>query len=243
VNGFLPGEFNDLGGDYVVRASDAHSWVEVFFPGRGWIVFDPTPPAPAAARGVFSRFNDYLDWLELTWNEWVINYDFAHQVALSQNLQRGSRSWNDAIRGELERLRRRGLRVVQGWQFRHEWLGFLIPVALVVFLMSLRFGWLERAIRSLRLALRMRTGSAAAQIQFASVLYGELLRLLGRYGFRRGETQTPLEFAAAVNEPAVAPAVREFTQLYAHARFGGANIDAPRFRALLAQIRVGLRSR
>src|SRR5882724_1379699 len=243
VNGFLPGEFNDLGGDYIVRASDAHSWVEVFFPGRGWIVFDPTPPAPASARGVFSRFNNYLDWMELTWNEWVINYDFAHQVALGQNLQRGSRSWNDAIRGELERLRRRGLRVVQRWQFRHEWLGFLIPVTLVVFLMSLRFGWLERAIRSLRLALRMRTGSAAAQIQFASVLYGDLLRLLQRHGFRRGETQTPLEFAAAVNEPAVAPAVREFTQLYAHARFGGANIDAPRLRALLAQIRAGLRSR
>src|SRR6266481_2262029 len=27
VNGFLPGEYNELGGDYIVRASDAHSWV------------------------------------------------------------------------------------------------------------------------------------------------------------------------------------------------------------------------
>src|SRR6266567_1874550 len=36
VNGFLPGEYNDLGGDYIVRASDAHSWVEVYFPGNGW---------------------------------------------------------------------------------------------------------------------------------------------------------------------------------------------------------------
>ena len=35
VNGFLPGEYNDLGGDYIVRASDAHSWVEVYFPGNG----------------------------------------------------------------------------------------------------------------------------------------------------------------------------------------------------------------
>ena len=243
VNGFLPGEFNDLGGDYIVRASDAHSWVEVFFPGKGWIVFDPTPPGPATTRGFFSRFNEYLDWMELTWNEWVISYDFAHQVALAQNLQRGSRTWGDAIRGQLQDLRGKTLRVVQGWQFRHEWLGFLIPVGLVVFLMSLRFGWLERAIRSLRLALRMRTGSATAQIQFASILYGELVRLLGRYGFRRSETQTPLEFAAAVSEPAVAPAVREFTQLYAHARFGGASIDAPRLRALLAQIRAALRAR
>ena len=34
VNGFLPGEFNDLAGDYIVRASDAHSWVEAYFPGH-----------------------------------------------------------------------------------------------------------------------------------------------------------------------------------------------------------------
>jgi hypothetical protein len=162
---------------------------------------------------------------------------------LTQSLQRSSRSWGDAIRAQLDQLRRRALKLVQGWQFRHESLGFLIPVTLVIFLMSLRFGWLERAFRRLRLSLRMRTGSAAAQTQFASVLYGELLRLLGRYGFRRGETQTPLEFAAAVSEPAVAPAVHEFTQLYAHARFGGANIDAARLRALLAQIRTALRSR
>src|SRR5207244_5015174 len=33
VNGFLPGEYNELGGDFIVRASDAHSWVEAYFPG------------------------------------------------------------------------------------------------------------------------------------------------------------------------------------------------------------------
>ena len=43
VNGFLPGEFNDLGGDYIVRASDAHSWVEAYFPGSGWMKARATP--------------------------------------------------------------------------------------------------------------------------------------------------------------------------------------------------------
>ncbi|MBW7461070.1 transglutaminase-like domain-containing protein, partial [Paenibacillus sepulcri] len=28
---------------YNVRASDAHAWVEVFFPGAGWVAFEPTP--------------------------------------------------------------------------------------------------------------------------------------------------------------------------------------------------------
>jgi hypothetical protein len=243
VNGFLPGEFNNLGGDYIVRASDAHSWVEVFFPERGWIVFDPTPPAPDTATGFLSRMNEYLDWMELTWNEWVISYDFAHQVALAQNLQRGTHNWGDAIRNEIDRLRRNSVKVVQGWQFRHESLGFLIPVGLIVFLMALRFGWLQRIARRLRLALQLRKRSAAAQVQFATILYAELLRLLGRYGFRRSENQTPMEFAEAVSAPRVAPAVREFTQIYGHARFGGASVDAPRLRALLSQIRAELRSR
>ena len=42
VNGFLQGEYNDIGGFYVVRNSDAHSWVEVYFDGI-WVSFDPSP--------------------------------------------------------------------------------------------------------------------------------------------------------------------------------------------------------
>ncbi len=26
-----------------------------------------------------------MDWFEITWNEWVINYDFVHQIVLAQN--------------------------------------------------------------------------------------------------------------------------------------------------------------
>jgi hypothetical protein len=41
----------------MVRSSDAHTWVEAFFPGYGWIPFEPTPAAPYAAiqRGGVSQ--------------------------------------------------------------------------------------------------------------------------------------------------------------------------------------------
>jgi transglutaminase-like putative cysteine protease len=49
--GFAPGERSPSGGEFTVRDLDAHSWVEVYFSGIGWVPFDPTPPgAPTASR-------------------------------------------------------------------------------------------------------------------------------------------------------------------------------------------------
>jgi transglutaminase-like putative cysteine protease len=43
ATGYVPGEYNPFTGLREVRASDAHAWVEVYFPGYGWSTFDPTP--------------------------------------------------------------------------------------------------------------------------------------------------------------------------------------------------------
>jgi hypothetical protein len=42
ARGFASGEFLAEDGFYRVRARDAHTWVEVFFPNYGWIQFEPT---------------------------------------------------------------------------------------------------------------------------------------------------------------------------------------------------------
>ncbi len=63
ASGFAPGVPNDDTEEFTVRDRDAHSWVEVYFQGIGWVPFDPTPSAapaesqsggavgPSAARG------------------------------------------------------------------------------------------------------------------------------------------------------------------------------------------------
>ena len=44
--GFTPGTYSSPTGQFVVRDTDAHSWVEAWFPGYGWVSFNPTPSAP-----------------------------------------------------------------------------------------------------------------------------------------------------------------------------------------------------
>jgi hypothetical protein len=48
ATGFSPGGFQKRQGEWIVRDTDAHSWVEAWFDGIGWVTLDPTPPATPA---------------------------------------------------------------------------------------------------------------------------------------------------------------------------------------------------
>jgi protein-glutamine gamma-glutamyltransferase len=48
ATGFTSGAYDSKAAEYVVRDLDAHSWVEAWFPGWGWVTFDPTPAAAPA---------------------------------------------------------------------------------------------------------------------------------------------------------------------------------------------------
>jgi transglutaminase-like putative cysteine protease len=50
VEGFTTGTYDSASNAYVVREQDAHAWVEVYFPGYGWIEFEPTPSQPPFPR-------------------------------------------------------------------------------------------------------------------------------------------------------------------------------------------------
>lgn len=239
VNGFSGGEFNDVNSRYVIRASDAHSWVEAYIPGEGWMEFDPTPPGNAQARGRWGRFMLYVDALSSFWREWIVNYDFAHQFRLSQDATRGSRelvsraqSWG---RAEYDRM----LHWAQGKQGEIgestlKWGKRVIVMLLGMLLIAFapRFAvWLRR----LRLARRPHQSPQAA----ASIWYARMLRQASRRGWNKSPGQTPTEFASAIAEPQLKSKVLNFTDHYEKARFGKSPEEASRLPELYEEIKAG----
>ena len=244
VNGFQTGEYNDVGGDFVVRASDAHSWVEVYFPDFGWMTFDPTPASDVKPSGFLARAGNYWDWFELKWSEWVINYDVAHQFTLAQNLQRTGRGWGDMLTSGFNAARANATRRMREWQSEMADTSVLFPVilgtlvAISILLLQPRLRhWFVRVLR-----IRLAT-SATLTPSLATLHYREMLRLLARRGLRKSPAQTPLEFVASVPDEALAARVSELTSLYQAARYGGAPADSRQIGALLARVKDAARAR
>ncbi len=50
VLGYSEGTYDPSGGYFVVRAFNAHAWAEIYFPGFGWVEFEPTPNLPRPVR-------------------------------------------------------------------------------------------------------------------------------------------------------------------------------------------------
>src|SRR5579864_3741690 len=100
VTGFQSGVYNPMTGWQVVRASDAHSWVEAWLEGRGWTTFDPTPSS-VGGTGLLSRLSLLSDTAEQFWQDWVMSYDLDRQAALALRMQETSRRMRLPQMGDL----------------------------------------------------------------------------------------------------------------------------------------------
>lgn len=236
VNGFRTGEFNDLTSQYVVRASNAHSWVEVYFPSYGWVAFDPTPGASLPLRTGWSRVGLYVDALASFWRDWIVNYDVGHQQSLAESASSRSRQllralkhwWRHRYKDLLTQARHAGSTVTESprqWGLG----GALIALLLVGAVNASRF---LRALRNRRLAARPERSPRWA----ATIWYERMTDTIARRGWRKSPTQTPDEFVARIDDPRVRMKVAEFTRRYESARFDDSVEDAKRLPELYEEI-------
>ena len=233
VNGFLPGEYNEAAGAYTVRQSDAHSWVEVYFPQtNSWVTFDPTPPAGRTSRarsGLAGQLSKYSEALELMWFQYVIGYDKQEQRSLATSL-----------RSRLIDLRRGA---AARWEHVHRvfpsTVSFVVSAILAfatVFIAVLlttrirRLGWRQG------LTVWMGVGHGeSSRVDF----YQRLLNLLAKRGLTRETHLTPLEFAAQVGATEAAV----ITTAYNRVRFGNQKLSPAESRMLeqaLARLEKGV---
>ena len=81
-----------MGNYLIVRQNHAHSWVEAFIPGKGWTVYDPTPPDPALVTpGLLHPLAKSLDFLRMSWQRYVVRCSINDQVRVVQFFRAGGR--------------------------------------------------------------------------------------------------------------------------------------------------------
>jgi len=230
VNGFLGGEWNEYDEYIAVRARDAHSWVEVYFDGIGWVTFDPTPSSSASSGGdddgATDRLRRFLDTLRFQWFQWVIEYDLHRQLSLFRGMGDSVKGGGVSVKEVFNDLR--------AWLGRHRYLlGGLMLGGVVI--MTIMTRWRRRTGRS----------QSRRSRDPMSVIYEQAVLGLARRGHGRDPAATPREHARDLAGRAVpgATALNELTDLYYARVYGGE--DEPetlaRARVLAADIDKALR--
>ena len=216
VNGFLPGEYNEAAEAYTVRQSDAHSWVEVYFPEtESWVTFDPTPPAGRTAQtrtGLAGQLSKYSEALELMWFQYVVGYDKQEQHSLATSLRK---RLIDARHSSSE-----------GWLRVRAALPSVMTSALPAILaLGAVFLGVVLTSRVRRLGWRrgLKVWQRSGEFESSSVdFYERLTKLLEKRGIRRDPHQTPLEFASSLGLAEAAP----ITRVYNRVRYGQEKLSA-----------------
>jgi transglutaminase-like putative cysteine protease len=265
VNGFQMGEYNELNDMYTVRESDAHSWVEVYFPrSESWIEFDPTPAAGIndySAGGLWARLRKYADAMEVFWLDYIVTLDSEEQASIMVDMQHRLLSIKDHLLVFYSGVRLWTRDTLKKWIVDRQWSASDL-IKLASSLVAICLGAMSMYVF---LAYRKRRGVAPSGYgpwwhrffilptwrrklagrdyrQSAVLFYEQMLAIAKRAGLIKQTHQTPLEFADAAG---LAP-IREITVLYNRVRFGGAQLDSSETRRvmdLLAELKQSIRSR
>jgi hypothetical protein len=225
VTGFVGGTYNTIGKFYAVRQGDAHSWVEAYMRGRGWMTFDPTPPGSALPQGELEGalvwLRDLFEAASQKWDRRVLGYDLRQQVGLFESLT----SRNSATSKLFRKPSRRTLMIGAA-------LLVILPCMYLIYRRRRRGGDEESEGE----------GTLTRDAAVATALYRSLDRVMATIGLSRGSTTPPLHHAralAGLGHP-LASEIMALTRRYLDARFGRQPIHGDEQRDFEQRVR-GLR--
>ncbi|MBI2400584.1 MAG: DUF3488 domain-containing protein [Deltaproteobacteria bacterium] len=209
VTGFLEGEWNGLGNYFIVRQQDAHSWVEAYIEGTGWVRFDPTPSAPAPAYSP-SVIWLYLDLVKLKWNRHIIQFSFNDQVRMALSAERRTA-------GLMEEIKK---------AFRAPDIGKAAPTAAVLAAIILTVFLFRR--RTMKKKTRLRGPG----------FYFDMLKALSYRGIVRRTDETPLECAQRLKDQRVSYITEAFQkERYGHEKTQAADLE--KIRKAVRELKKG----
>jgi transglutaminase-like putative cysteine protease len=196
VAGFQQGEWNPYGRYFMVRLSDAHSWVEAYIDGQGWVTFDPSPRGETTAETLPGSVSLYFDAARMRWYRYVVNWSLRDQVQIAQAVHRQAIDF------------RLGFSLPRDWWSRSTLLGAGAVAGLGL------VAWLVRRSGPAR-----SRGRGEARVP---AFYERALRLLARRGLFPGPSETARQFASRVEAaaPERAEAFARITGHYERTRFG-----------------------
>lgn len=230
VNGFQSGEYNNAADVFVVTQKDAHSWVEVYFPETdSWVTFDPTPAAGRdlsakenAANFLTSQIGKYAEAFNMFWLQYVVAYDNQEQRSLARSFRETLVNTQNQTESYISKA---GKQLKEWWQNisgeRGTTQSFL-TIAQTVLLISAIAAfaallWILGKRIAWRNLFQFRRGTGSQQVV---KFYERMTRALAKQGLKREQSQTPLEFAAAVG----ASEALQITEAYNRVRFGKAEL-------------------
>ncbi|MGH7857053.1 MAG: transglutaminase TgpA family protein, partial [Candidatus Binatia bacterium] len=208
VNGYVGGEWNSYGEYFVVRQSDAHSWVEAHVDGR-WRLLDPTPASGQAARSTFDELRALIDSYRMRWYRYVVNYSLEDQIGIAFSIRNSSRRLWGGFSGDFWRDAWRRLR---GSPSRRGASPVMMPLAALSIAVLVSWLWHRRRKRR-----------EAQRAVWATTRYLALLRVLERRGLKKRPADTADEFYHRIGPELDADRelVERLTALYQDARFSG----------------------
>ena len=222
VSGFLRGDWNEYGDYFTVRNSDAHTWVEVWFPNSGWIPFDPTPSADELGSiPILATVLRLIDSLHWTWNRYVVHYSLRDQVDAVKEVRARSSRLRETVFTGLNAMWSGILKALPNWRL---WDSRNLMAGIIVALLAIgiyfvgkplfrrilgRWGWIP-------------PDSSSSTVDF----YERLLALLARQGLNKPPSSTPMEFCQKVELAWMKSCVTDLTTLYYRVRFGSRELTA-----------------